>query len=112
MKNGPRCKRLSPLWQRPCCAKRRSRQSGQPRLSGQHANISAQNGRATMSEHSQEILPTSALRTDDVQRTCYRCGKPEEEQRPLRLLPGSTHSIVCPECYLFLWGWKEQKGAP
>ena len=65
-----------------------------------------------MSEHSQGILPPSALSTDDVQRTCSRCGKPEEEQRPLRLLPGSTPSIVCPECSLLLWGWKEQQGTP
>lgn len=50
----------------------------------------------------------SALRTDDVERTCYRCGKLESAQRPLRLLPGSAHIIVCPECYQFLWGWKEQ----
>lgn len=48
--------------------------------------------------------PTSALRTDDVQRTCYRCAKPEQAQRPLRLLPGSQHIIVCPESYQFLWG--------
>jgi hypothetical protein len=51
--------------------------------------------------------PTCAHKTDDVQRTCYRCGKLEGEQRPLRLLPGSQHMIVCPECYQFLWGWKE-----
>jgi hypothetical protein len=55
--------------------------------------------------------PTSVHRTDDVQRTCYRCAKPEHAQRPLRLLPGSAHIIVCPECYQFLWGWKEQ-GTP
>jgi hypothetical protein len=53
---------------------------------------------------------TSAHRTDDVQRECYRCAKLENAQRPLRLLPGSTCIIVCPECYQFLWGWKEQKG--
>lgn len=56
--------------------------------------------------------PSSALNTDDVQRTCYRCGKPECARRPLRLLPGSVHIIVCPECSQFLWGWKEQKGMP
>ena len=47
---------------------------------------------------------TSVLGTNDVQRTCYRCGKSEEAQRPLRLLPGSTNIIVCPACYQFLWG--------
>ena len=45
-------------------------------------------------------------------RTCYRCGKPEEVQHPLRLLPGSTHIVVCPTCYEVLWGWKEKKGKP
>ena len=55
-------------------------------------------------------IPPSAPRTDDVQRVCYRCAKPEQAQRPLRLLPGSAHIIVCPECYQFLWSWKEQRG--
>ena len=59
-----------------------------------------------------EPPPTSAHRTDDVQRTCYRCAKPEEPQRPLCLLPGSQHIIVCPPCYQFLWGWKEQRSKP
>lgn len=53
--------------------------------------------------------PSSVLNTADDPRTCYRCGKLEEEQRPLRLLPGSTHIVVCPACYAVLWGWKEQK---
>lgn len=56
--------------------------------------------------------PPSALDTEGLPRTCYRCGKPEERARPLRLLPGSTHIVVCPACYEVLWGWKEQKGKP
>ncbi len=52
--------------------------------------------------------PPSAHRTDDVQRVCYRCAQVENAQRPLRLLPGSQHIIVCPACYQVLWGWKEQ----
>lgn len=52
--------------------------------------------------------PTSAFSTAGEPRTCYRCGKAEDSQRPLRLLPGSAHIIVCPECYQFLWGWKEK----
>jgi hypothetical protein len=56
--------------------------------------------------------PTSALNTAGEPRTCYRCGKPEEMQRPLRLLPGSTHIVVRLACYAFLWGWKEPKGTP
>ena len=55
---------------------------------------------------------TNALTTEGLPRTCYRCGKPEGAQRPLRLLPGSTHIVVCPACYQVLWGWKEQKGTP
>lgn len=54
--------------------------------------------------------PANAQSTEGLPRTCYRCGKPENAQRPLRLLPGSTHIIVCSECYHFLWGWKEPKG--
>lgn len=65
-----------------------------------------------MSKQSQEIPPTSAFNTADEPHISYRCGKPEEAQRPLRLLPGSTHIIVCPECYQFLWGWKEQRSTP
>ena len=53
--------------------------------------------------------PTNAQSTAGESRTCYRCGKPEEAQRPLHLLPGSTHSVVCPACYQRLWGWKEPK---
>ena len=53
--------------------------------------------------------PPSALPKTGEPRTCYRCGKPEEAGRPLRLLPGSTHIVVCPACYTVLWGWKEQK---
>lgn len=56
--------------------------------------------------------PTYAFNTDAEPRTCYRCGKPEEMQRPLRLLPGSAHIVVCPACYAVRWGWKEKKGAP
>lgn len=65
-----------------------------------------------MNQGDRPDTPPSALSTSGEPRTCYRCGKPEEEQRPLRLLPGSTHIIVCPLCYHFLWGWKEQKGTP
>lgn len=56
--------------------------------------------------------PPSMPRTDDVQRVCYRCAKVESAQRPLRFLPGSTCIIVCPECYQFLWGWKERQSMP
>lgn len=56
--------------------------------------------------------PHGELRAANEPRTCYRCGKPEEMQRPLRLLPGSAHIVVCPACYQVLWGWKEQKGTP
>ena len=52
--------------------------------------------------------PPNGRRTDDVQRVCYRCAKPEHAQRQLRLLPGSQHIVVCPACYQFLWGWKEK----
>lgn len=61
-----------------------------------------------MQQGDRRDTPPSAHRNDDVQRVCYRCAKPENTQRPLRLLPGSAHIIVCPECYQFLWGWKEQ----
>lgn len=53
-----------------------------------------------------------AVNPASEQRTCYRCGKPEGAQRPLRLLPGSTQIVVCPACYQVLWGWKEKKGTP
>lgn len=59
-----------------------------------------------------DLPPTNAPRTDDVQRVCYRCAKVESAQRPLRLLPGSQHIIVCPACYQFLWGWKEKEHEP
>lgn len=52
--------------------------------------------------------PPSVLNTAGEPRTCYRCGKPEEAERLLRLLPGSTRMVVCPACYTVLWGWKEQ----
>ena len=62
-----------------------------------------------MQENDRPNTPPSAFTTEGQPRTCYRCGKPEEMQRPLRLLPGSAHIVVCPACYAFLWGWKEQK---
>jgi hypothetical protein len=63
-----------------------------------------------MQEKDRPNTSPSALSTPGEPRTCYRCGKPEEAERPLRLLPGSTHIVVCPACYQVLWGWKEPKG--
>lgn len=37
------------------------------------------------------------------QVTCFRCNKPEQEHPSLRLLPGSHHITLCPECYEVLW---------
>ena len=63
-----------------------------------------------MQENDRLNTPPRVFTTEGQPRTCYRCGKREGEQRPLRLLPGSAHIIVCPECYQVLWGWKEEKG--
>lgn len=38
------------------------------------------------------------------QVTCYRCNKREQKHYPFRLLPGSHHITLCPECYQVLWG--------
>lgn len=50
--------------------------------------------------------PTTAepgvLNTSGEPRSCYRCGKPEPKIPPFRLIPGSQHIVVCPECYQFL----------
>ena len=61
-----------------------------------------------MDEGDRPDEPSPSALTPGEPRTCYRCGKPEDTQRPLRLLPGSAHIVVCPVCYEVLWGWKEQ----
>lgn len=43
---------------------------------------------------------------------CYRCGKEKLEQGAFRLLPGSTHITLCPECYAIIWGWHEAPSKP
>jgi hypothetical protein len=48
--------------------------------------------------------------TQATTRHCYRCGKEKLEQ--LRLLPGSTHITLCPDCYAIIWGWHEQPSKP
>jgi hypothetical protein len=45
-------------------------------------------------------------------RHCYRCGKEKLEQGTLRLLPGSTHITLCPDCYAVIWGWHEVLSTP
>jgi hypothetical protein len=37
------------------------------------------------------------------QVTCFRCNKPEQEHPSFRLLPGSNHITLCPECYVVVW---------
>lgn len=43
---------------------------------------------------------------------CYRCGQAEQVPSTLRLLPGSNHITLCPECYLIVWGWREKPAGP
>jgi len=43
---------------------------------------------------------------------CYRCGKEKLELGTMRLLPGSTHITLCPDCYAIVWGWHKDPSNP
>ena len=45
-------------------------------------------------------------------RHCYRCGKEKLEQGTFRLLPGSIHITLCPDCYAVIWAWNEEPSKP